>query len=162
LRRLYNLRAGTFEVRDHWDQWQLLIRRLDIASTEHLLDLGTQTGHFPRLVAKQAGFQGSVVGIDWSEEMAAAGRESQKNFLAYSLRLLRENLMLSLEQLQNNLVFLSAEESEFSGKFHPFINTNNIFTLTKEFNLAHSHIEANGYAKLIFLDLALKVTRVIR
>lgn len=100
--------------------------------------------------------------IDWSEEMAAEGRESQKNFLSYSLRLLRENLMLSLEQLQNNLVFLSAEESEFSGKFHPFINSGNIFTLTKEFNLAHSHIEANGYAKLVFLDLALKVTRVIK
>jgi DNA polymerase III subunit delta' len=100
--------------------------------------------------------------ISWSEELSSLGRESQKNFLSYSLRLLRENLMLSINQLQNNLVFLGGEEAEFSGKFHPFINSNNIYPLVEEFSLAHSHIEANGYAKAIFLDLALKVTKLIR
>ena len=100
--------------------------------------------------------------IGWSEEMASLGRESQKHFLAYSLRLLRENLMLSLEQHQNNLVFLAGEEAEFSIKFHPYINRENVYPLTEEFNLAYSHIEANGYAKVIFLDLALKVTKLIR
>lgn len=100
--------------------------------------------------------------ISWSEELAATGREAQKNFILYSLRLLRENLMLSLDQLKNNLVFLSGEEAEFSGNFHPFINKNNIYSLTEELNLVHSHIEANGNAKIIFLDLALKITRLIR
>ena len=100
--------------------------------------------------------------ITWSEELAATGREAQKNFILYSLRLLRENLMLSLDQLKNNLVFLSGEEAEFSGNFHPFINKNNIYSLTEELNLVHSHIEANGNAKIIFLDLALKITRLIR
>lgn len=100
--------------------------------------------------------------IEWSETMASLGREAQKNFLTYSLRLLRENLMLSLEQLQNNLVYLAGEEAEFSVKFHPFINKENVYPLADEFSLAYSHIEANGYAKVIFLDLALKVTRLIR
>jgi DNA polymerase-3 subunit delta' len=100
--------------------------------------------------------------ISWAEEISSLGRESQKNFLSNSLRLLRENLMLSIDQLQNNLVFLGGEEAEFSGKFHPFINSNNIYPLVDEFSLAHSHIEANGYAKAIFLDLALKVTKLIR
>lgn len=100
--------------------------------------------------------------IEWSEEMATKGREAQKNFLSFSLRLLRENLMLSLEQFRNNLVFLAGEEAEFSGKFHPFINYENIYPIVDEFNLAYSHIEANGYAKIIFLDLALKVTKLIR
>jgi DNA polymerase-3 subunit delta' len=100
--------------------------------------------------------------ITWSEEISSLGRESQKNFLSNSIRLLRENLMLSIDQLQNNLVFLGGEEAEFSGKFHPFINSNNIYPLVDEFSLAHSHIEANGYAKAIFLDLALKVTKLIR
>jgi DNA polymerase-3 subunit delta' len=70
--------------------------------------------------------------------------------------------MLSLDQLQNRLVFLAGEEAEFSEKFHPFINSDNIFPLTDEFSLAFSHIEANGYAKVIFLDLGLKITRLIR
>jgi len=100
--------------------------------------------------------------IEWSETMASLGREAQKNFLTYSLRLLRENLMLSLEQLQNNLVYLAGEEADFSVKFHPYINRDNVYPLTDEFSLAFSHIEANGYAKVIFLDLALKVTRLIR
>jgi DNA polymerase-3 subunit delta' len=100
--------------------------------------------------------------ISWSEELAATGRESQKNFISFSLRILRENLMLSLDQLKNRLVFLSGEEAEFSKKFNPFINQMNIYPLTDEFNLAYSHIEANGNAKIIFLDLALKVIRIIR
>ncbi len=100
--------------------------------------------------------------INWSEEMAVTGREAQKNFFSFSLRLLRENLMLSLDQLKNNLVYLAGEEASFSGNFHPFINQKNIYPLTDEFNLAFSHIEANGNAKIIFLDLALKVTRLIR
>jgi len=100
--------------------------------------------------------------ISWSEEMAATGREAQKTFITNSLRLLRENLMLSLDQMKHHLVFLTGDEASFSGKFHPFINQNNIYPLSDEFNLAFSHIEANGNAKIIFLDLALKVTRLIR
>lgn len=100
--------------------------------------------------------------INWSEEMASTGRENQKSFISFSLRLLRENLMLSLDQLKNRLVFLAGEEAAFSGNFHPFINQKNIYPLTEEFNLVFSHIEANGNAKIIFLDLALKVTRLIR
>jgi DNA polymerase-3 subunit delta' len=100
--------------------------------------------------------------INWSEEIAATGRESQKNFISFSLRILRENLMLSLDQKKNNLVFLAGEEATFSGNFHPFINQSNIYLLNDEFNIVYSHIEANGSAKIVFLDLALKVTRLIR
>jgi DNA polymerase III subunit delta' len=100
--------------------------------------------------------------INWSEEIASTGREAQKNFVSFSLRLLRENLMLSLDQLKNNLVYLTGDEADFSGKFHPSINQNNVYQLNEEFNLVYSHIESNGNAKIIFLDLALRVTRLIR
>jgi DNA polymerase-3 subunit delta' len=100
--------------------------------------------------------------VSWSEEIAATGREAQKNFISFSLRLLRENLMLTLDQLKNKLVYLTGDEAEFSGKFHPSVNQNNIYQLNEELNLVYSHIESNGNAKIIFLDLALKVTRLIR
>lgn len=100
--------------------------------------------------------------ISWSEEIAVSGRESQKNFIIFSLRILRENLMLTLGQKKNNLVFLTGQEDVFSGNFHPFIHQNNIGQLSDEFNLVHSHIEANGNPKIIFLDLGLKVARLIR
>jgi DNA polymerase-3 subunit delta' len=100
--------------------------------------------------------------INWSEEIASTGREAQKNCISFSLRLLRENLMLSLDQLKNRLVYLTGDEADFSGKFHPSINQSNIYPLNEELNLVYSHIESNGNAKIIFLDLALKVTRLIR
>ena len=100
--------------------------------------------------------------VSWSEDIAATGREAQKNFITFSLRLLRENLMLTLDQLKNRLVYLTGDEADFSGKFHPSINQGNIYPLYEELNLVYSHIESNGNAKIIFLDLALKVTRLIR
>jgi len=115
-----------------------------------------------RTLMRNAWKRDVIASIEWADKMATAGRETQKNFLEYSLRLLRENLMLSLKQIRNELVSLSGEEAQFSEKFHPFITTGNINSLTQEFNLALIHIEANGYAKLVFLDLALKVTKLIR
>lgn len=100
--------------------------------------------------------------ISWSEEIAGIGREPQKNFISYSLRLVRENLMLTLDQMKNQIVYLTGEEADFSGKFHPFINTENIYPFTDELNLAYAHIESNGNAKIVFLDLALKLTRLIQ
>ena len=115
-----------------------------------------------KLIMRYAWKRDIVSVIGWAEEMASLGRESQKNFLTYALRLLRENLMLSLDKVENRLVFLARDEADFSEKFHPFINRQNIYQLTDEFSLAFSHIEANGYSKVIFLDLGLKVTRLIR
>jgi len=121
----------------------------------------TNLNHF-RSLMRHAWKRDILSIISWSEEIASTGREFQKSFLSFSLRLLRENLMLSLDQLKNNLVFLSGEEVGFSKNFHPFITQANIFSLNEEFNLAFSHIEANGNAKIVFLDLALKVTKLIR
>lgn len=69
IRWLYNRRSVQYEVRDDWELWEHLIKRLKISPSEQLLDLGTQTGHLPRLVARQPDFKGRVVGIDWSADM---------------------------------------------------------------------------------------------
>ena len=45
--------------------------------------------------------------VSWSEETAALGRERQKNFLSYSLRMIRENFMLNLGGRENNFVYLT-------------------------------------------------------
>lgn len=100
--------------------------------------------------------------ISWAEEIAGTGREAQKGFAVFALRMLRENFMLTMAQAGNRLVFLSGEEEAFSEKFHIYINQNNILALSEELNLAHAHVEANGNARIVFLDLALKVTRLIR
>ncbi|HQJ13711.1 MAG TPA: DNA polymerase III subunit delta' [Bacteroidales bacterium] len=100
--------------------------------------------------------------VNWSEETAALGRERQKSFLSYSLRMMRENFILNYNGNENGLVYLTRAEDDFSEKFHPFINEKNIAAFNHEFNLAYAHVESNGNAKMIFLDLALKTMRHIR
>ncbi len=100
---------------------------------------------------------------EWSEKMAKSGREEQKKFLQYALKLLRENIILNISpENQNKIIFLTDNEKSFSTKFNKFIHKNNIFQLTNEFNEAYNHIERNGYNKLIFLDLALKTARLLK
>ncbi|MCU0459138.1 MAG: DNA polymerase III subunit delta' [Bacteroidales bacterium] len=100
--------------------------------------------------------------VTWSEETAALGRERQKSFLSYSLRMIRENFILNFNGRENRLVYLTRAEDEFSQRFHPFINDSNINALNREFNLAYAHVESNGNTKMIFLDLALRTMRLIR
>ena len=101
--------------------------------------------------------------IKWAEEMSGSGRERQKEFFNYSLRMLRENFIMNIApEVQNKIVYLSGKEKGFSDKFNKFIHQNNINLLNSEFNKASRHIERNGYDKLIFLDLALKTAKYLK
>lgn len=99
---------------------------------------------------------------EWSEDMAARGREAQKGFLSYSLSQLRDNYILNIAEASDKLVFLEGEEEKFAKNFNTFITSANVGTLNSEFSLAHAHISSNGNPKIIFLDLALKLSSLIR
>jgi DNA polymerase-3 subunit delta' len=98
--------------------------------------------------------------FDWVDEVAGLGRERQKTFLAYAIRMIRENYLMNKEK--GELVHLTADESEFSKKFFPYINDKNVPDMVRELNDASIHIEANAYARLVFLDFALKLVKLIR
>ena len=96
---------------------------------------------------------------DWVEGVAGLGRERQKQLLDYSLRLLRENFMLHMEQ--GDLSYMSAREAEFSSRFSPFIHHGNIHALVESFSEAGNHIEANGNPRIVFMDLSIRVIRLL-
>ena len=98
--------------------------------------------------------------IKWAENIASIGREKQKKFLNISLRMVRENFTMNITGQSN--VYLNDIEMNFSKKFYPFINEDNIYKINEELNKAVYHIEANGNAKIIFLDIALKMVKLIR
>ena len=98
--------------------------------------------------------------FEWVEELAGLGRERQKAFLAYAIRMIRENYLLNKEQKE--LVRMTADESDFSKKFFPFINDGNVPGIVQELNEASIHIEVNAYARIVFLDFALKLVKLIR
>jgi DNA polymerase-3 subunit delta' len=87
--------------------------------------------------------------------MAKIGRENQKNFLVYAQRMVRENFIYNFHQ--QDLNYLSLNENDFTYKFAPFFNVNNVFKMMEELALAQRHIEQNIQAKIVFYDLALKI-----
>ncbi len=98
--------------------------------------------------------------FDWVEEISSLGREKQKSLLLYALRMLRENFIMNLKE--PSIVFLNENEKSFSERFCPFINERNVMVFFDEFEKAHRDISQNGNPKLVFLDLALKITKMIK
>jgi len=97
--------------------------------------------------------------LKWVEEIAPNGREKHKNFLNYGIGIIRENLMMNLNQ--DDLVYLPVNELEWSKKFSPFIHQENVFKIIEELSLAHSHISQNANAKITLTDMALKMMKLI-
>ncbi len=98
--------------------------------------------------------------IEWSDTIAKSGRETQKKFLHYCLQFFRQALLANYKA--NELVFLEPETEGFTlDKFAPFIHSANIIEIEKELNDALYHIERNGNAKVILLDLSIKLTRLL-
>jgi DNA polymerase-3 subunit delta' len=95
----------------------------------------------------------------WVERVSLLGRERQKQLVDYSLQLLRENFMLHLENSKLN--YMSKREAEFSARFSPFIHVGNVQALADGFTLAGNHIEANGNPRIVLMDLAIGIIRLL-
>jgi DNA polymerase-3 subunit delta' len=96
----------------------------------------------------------------WVDEISGLGRERQKSFLVYALRMVRENYLLNMEQKE--LVRMNPQENDFSGRFSAFIHKDNAQEIIRELDEACVHIEANAYARIVFLDFALTLVKLIR
>lgn len=98
--------------------------------------------------------------IQWSDEVAGLGRETQKKFLSFCVEMFRQALLLNYES--PSLVYLEPNVEKFQlANFAPFVNGNNIQEIFKELSDAMYHIERNGNAKIILTDLSIKLTRLI-
>ena len=97
--------------------------------------------------------------MNWAEKMAKLGREEQKNFLLYSIYMIRQSLMKNYTEDQ--LLRASKEEIQFLNKFARFITGNNVLDFTNLFNNAHYHIERNAHGKLLFTNITFEVMRYI-
>ena len=97
--------------------------------------------------------------IQWSEQIATLGRETQKKFLQYCIDIFRQGLMQNYEA--NDLVYFEPNADFKFKSFAPFVNGNNIHEIFQELSDAIYHIERNGNAKIILTDLSIKLTRLI-
>jgi DNA polymerase-3 subunit delta' len=91
----------------------------------------------------------------WSERMAGMGREKQKRFLEYFLRLVRENFVYNFQTPE--LCYMSQREEDFAKNFARFINEANIIPISDLANLAIRDIGQNANGKIVFFDFALQM-----
>jgi DNA polymerase-3 subunit delta' len=92
--------------------------------------------------------------------MVGVGRERQKNFLAYCRRLIRENFIYRFQRPELN--YMNQPEAEFAAKFAPYVNERNVYELMDELAQAGQHIAQNVNAKMVFFDLSLRITVLIK
>jgi len=95
----------------------------------------------------------------WVDEISRIGRERQKRFLSFGLRIFHESLLINYgasnpERLEQGL-------AAFLKKFAPFFNEANCLQFTEAFNQALAHIERNANARILFLDLSIKVIQYL-
>lgn len=98
--------------------------------------------------------------IGWADEMAKIGRDKQKAYFAEALRLVREYFISNMNH--SEIVYMNRDEKTWGKKFAPFINERNIVAFADEFELAIKHISMNGNPRIVFMDTALRMVRLIK
>ena len=96
----------------------------------------------------------------WADGIAGGGREWQKRFLAYCQRMIRENFICNFHNPELN--YMTEQERQFSVKFAPFVNENNIIGLMDMLSDAQRDIEQNVNSKMVFFDLSLKTIMLMK
>lgn len=92
---------------------------------------------------------------EWIGDMAGIGRERQKQFFAYSIKLIRQSLLaetgMPLRARQN--------EEEFLKKFSPYVPFNAGEAIAEELTRAYHAVERNANPKILLMSLSLKIHR---
>jgi len=96
----------------------------------------------------------------WADQVSGLGRERQKRMLEYFQRLVRENFVSNFRQPQ--LVYMTDEEETFARNFARFINERNVIPFTEELAACQAEIEQNVSPRMVFFDLALKITLLLK
>lgn len=98
--------------------------------------------------------------VAMAEDYHALDKVSQRNMIAYSINMMRETLLHSSGAEEINRT--RGEEREFVQKFSKVLDIDKIERSFNLLNDAGYHLERNGSAKMIFLDLSLKIAKAFR
>jgi len=97
--------------------------------------------------------------VTLAEEYHAMDKLSQKNLFTYSMNMLRETLLYNAGADSMNRT--RGEELKFVQDFSKVMNVEKVEQSFRLMSDASYHLERNGSAKMIFLDLSLKISRTL-
>ena len=91
----------------------------------------------------------------WSDQMGGMGRERQKRWLEFFLRMTRENFMYNFQNEELN--YMTQKEEDFVKNFARFVNEKNVLQMNELANRCLRDIGQNANGKIVFFDLALQM-----
>jgi len=95
-----------------------------------------------------------------SEEFQNIGKEPQKNLLQFGLSMLRESLIWNYGNAEQ--IRLTAEEKSFMSNFSKVIQANKVDKISQWINESYYQIERNVNPKMVFLDLSIQISKIIK
>jgi DNA polymerase III subunit delta' len=98
--------------------------------------------------------------VSFTAEISKIGRENQKEFLLYALRVV-ENCT-AIGSGNEGLVMAEGEELKFVKNIATYINPSNVARFSELFNTALYHIERNAHPQTLFLDVSLKAAQLFQ
>ena len=98
--------------------------------------------------------------MQWSETMNRVGRERLMLFFKYGLHVFRESLILNYSD--SSIQMTGGSELAFITKFAPYVNELNALDMVQLFEDAEYHISRNANAKILLMDVSLKMMKLVR
>ena len=96
--------------------------------------------------------------IQFSEKISKKTREEQKDFLAFCSAVFRDSFLFNYKAVNNSKKYLNGLVLD---KFAPFVHEENIEDFYYEVQKGFADIERNGNPKIIFLDISIKLARLL-
>ena len=97
---------------------------------------------------------------DWCDEISLKNRQQQRDFLSYCLTVFRECLVYNFSDQNINL--LTKEEKRFLENYAKFVHEENSISITSLFESATKKIKRNANSKIIFFQLALELSDLLK
>ena len=103
----------------------------------------------------------SMIGslISWCSGICVLGREDQKEFLSFSIRFFRDAFFTNYSL--NEIIHFKSQNNFDISKFAPYINSRNVIKIISLFEETRYNLTRNGNEKMLFSNLALKLTKYI-
>lgn len=93
-------------------------------------------------------------------DFAKLGRENQKNFLFYTINMMRQIVLKS--QGLDSLIFLQDKELDFITTFSKLFTLEQLNAAIQQLETTHYAVERNANAKILFLDLSLQLVLLFK
>ena len=98
--------------------------------------------------------------VSWTENIVKKGREHQKEFLQYALKIIRVCLILNINN--QSILKLQKEEENFVSNLASFIHAKNSISIFERLEKSVYGIERNANPKILFYELSLQMMRLLK